>query len=264
MVAADADANRTTMNIVMLSDLSDFGLNMLRELAQAGVSVETVVTARPRPLLERLKRMTSAVGYRATAAEILRRVRAKWTHRKSAGQSLPLATTVISVSGFNAPDCVQLLQRIQPDLIVLGGAPILKDEVLQTARLGVLNAHPGLLPKYRGVDVVPWAILNDDPVGVTVHRVDRGIDTGAPIRLQEIELQPGDNLDRIRQRAAMVSIKMMAAVVAETTIHGALPDSPPAANTARYPLCRRMPRDLVRRVEDKLRLRVSINVSPVI
>jgi methionyl-tRNA formyltransferase len=51
-------------------------------------------------------------------------------------------------------------------LILLGGARILKRPILECARLAVLNAHPGLLPAYRGVDVIPWALHNGDPVGV--------------------------------------------------------------------------------------------------
>jgi methionyl-tRNA formyltransferase len=41
-----------------------------------------------------------------------------------------------------------------------------------------INAHAGRLPKYGGMNVVEWAVYNDDPVYGTVHRIERGIDTG--------------------------------------------------------------------------------------
>src|SRR5689334_2236181 len=65
-----------------------------------------------------------------------------------------------------------------PDLLVsVDFDRILGPEVLALARLGAINAHPGMLPRYRGVGVVTWAVQNGEPeVGVTVHHMDEGID----------------------------------------------------------------------------------------
>ena len=61
----------------------------------------------------------------------------------------------------------------------------MKEPVINTAKFGVLNSHPALLPKYQGLDCVSWSILNGDPVGATIHLIDSGIDSG-PIILQEV------------------------------------------------------------------------------
>ena len=70
-------------------------------------------------------------------------------------------------------------RALAPDLLVLVGADIVPRALLEIPRLGTLNPHYGLLPRYRGMNVTEWSIYHDDPVGVTVHAVDPGIDTGA-------------------------------------------------------------------------------------
>ncbi len=71
--------------------------------------------------------------------------------------------------------------------------------MLEMPTLGTLNAHPGLLPRYRGVDVVAWAVLNGDPVGVSVHLVDAGIDTGRICRTRELPIHRGDTLEEVKR-----------------------------------------------------------------
>src|SRR6266851_5667457 len=58
-------------------------------------------------------------------------------------------------------------------------------ELFSAFRLGILNAHIGILPKYRGRCVVEWSVLQGDPTGVTVFFIDSGIDTGGRIVLRE-------------------------------------------------------------------------------
>lgn len=52
--------------------------------------------------------------------------------------------------------------EIKPDIIVLGGSSIIRENIIKIPKIGILNAHPGLLPKYREVDVIQWAIYNVD------------------------------------------------------------------------------------------------------
>ena len=70
------------------------------------------------------------------------------------------------------------LREIAPDAILLAGADIVPPAVLEIPKLGTINGHYGLLPRYRGMNVTEWSIYHDDPVGVSVHLVDSGIDTG--------------------------------------------------------------------------------------
>jgi folate-dependent phosphoribosylglycinamide formyltransferase PurN len=62
---------------------------------------------------------------------------------------------------------------------------IYRDSMINAFRRGILNAHIGLLPKYRGRSVMEWSLLQGDPIGVSVFFVDEGIDTGQRIVLSE-------------------------------------------------------------------------------
>ncbi|MBO8191920.1 methionyl-tRNA formyltransferase [Streptomyces oryzae] len=79
------------------------------------------------------------------------------------------------------------LQGYRPDLlIVFGFAWKLPSSVLAVPRLGALNIHVSMLPKYRGPAPLLWAIRNGDPTsGITIHRMDSGFDTGNILAQQD-------------------------------------------------------------------------------
>jgi methionyl-tRNA formyltransferase len=62
---------------------------------------------------------------------------------------------------------------------------IYRDATIKAFRLGILNPHIGLLPAYRGRNVMEWSLLEGRPVGITVFFIDSGIDTGPRIVLRE-------------------------------------------------------------------------------
>jgi methionyl-tRNA formyltransferase len=70
---------------------------------------------------------------------------------------------------------------------------IYREPVISAFRLGILNAHIGILPEYRGRSVAEWSILQGDRTGVTVFFIDSGIDTGARIVLREFVSPDGKN-----------------------------------------------------------------------
>ncbi len=73
-----------------------------------------------------------------------------------------------------------LLAALAPDLALSGGFPVrIPAEALAVPRLGVVNGHPALLPRYRGPNPIGWALRNgDDELGFTFHRMDADFDTG--------------------------------------------------------------------------------------
>ncbi len=74
-----------------------------------------------------------------------------------------------------------LLRGLEPDLVVCMGFPWkIPPDALAVPRLGWLNGHPSLLPRHRGPIPVAWAIRNgDEEYGITFHRMDAELDTGA-------------------------------------------------------------------------------------
>ena len=120
---------------------------------------------------------------------------------------------VLKVNRFNSKKCEALLETLDIDLFAIVSAPILKDYVFNKAKLGCLNAHPGWLPKYRGLGGNAFAVQNGDSPGVTVHYIDEGIDTGNIILREKISIQRGDTIAKINDRAVARGAELMADVI---------------------------------------------------
>ncbi|MBI5305633.1 MAG: hypothetical protein HY868_26120 [Chloroflexi bacterium] len=99
----------------------------------------------------------------------------------------------------NSPQTQQLLASLAPDLMILGQTGIVREDVLKIPRVGALNAHPGILPHYRGIDCAKWAVHRGDfqNVGSSVHWVDRGVDTGNLIVTQPYTFSGVESLDTL-------------------------------------------------------------------
>lgn len=102
---------------------------------------------------------------------------------------------VIHVKSVNDEKCLQILQRIDPAIVIVNGTRILSKSILQAIPAKFVNMHAGITPKYRGVHGGYWALVNNDKAncGVTIHLVDTGIDTGGVIYQQQIEITFQDN-----------------------------------------------------------------------
>ncbi len=84
---------------------------------------------------------------------------------------------------LGSPKTLAYLERHQPDLALHAMGVIYREHLIRRCGLGILNAHIGKLPKYRGRSVMEWSILCGDVTGVTVFFIDAGIDTGPKIVL---------------------------------------------------------------------------------
>jgi hypothetical protein len=108
---------------------------------------------------------------------------------------LPRQDLVRQVPSHNGAKALALLEELQPDVIAVYGTAIIRPPVIRTARKAILNMHTGISPRYRGTDTVFWPLHNEEPewVGVTVHRLDEGIDSGPIISIGRPEIEPGDD-----------------------------------------------------------------------
>ncbi len=99
---------------------------------------------------------------------------------------------LINTRSVRAEDFIAQFDKLDYDLIVSAHFQrILPPRIFSRARFGALNLHPSLLPKYRGMSPQHWPIiLGDAETGVTVHRIDDGVDTGRIIRQVRIPLEP--------------------------------------------------------------------------
>ncbi|HEV7373083.1 MAG TPA: formyltransferase family protein [Pyrinomonadaceae bacterium] len=82
-------------------------------------------------------------------------------------------------------DTLERLEKLKLDIGLHKAGVIYREATIKTFRLGILNPHIGILPDYRGRNVMEWALLEGQPVGITVFFIDSGIDTGERIVLRE-------------------------------------------------------------------------------
>jgi formyl transferase-like protein len=91
------------------------------------------------------------------------------------------------------PLSIERLRSLQCDIGLHAANVIYREPTISAFRLGILNAHIGILPEYRGRCVAEWSVLQGNPTGVTVFFIDSGIDTGHRIVLREFIPSNGRN-----------------------------------------------------------------------
>jgi methionyl-tRNA formyltransferase len=114
-------------------------------------------------------------------------------------------------------DFIRELRGLQPDLIVVAEyGQILPKAILDLPRLGCLNVHTSLLPKYRGAAPIQWAILNDEPeTGVTIMKMDPGLDTGDILAQRATPIRPEDDSQTLHDRLATLGAELLIETIRE-------------------------------------------------
>jgi methionyl-tRNA formyltransferase len=108
--------------------------------------------------------------------------------------AIELNIPLLQPEKIRAPEAIAQLQSWKPDLIVVAAfGQILKKEVLDLPRYGCINVHASLLPRWRGAAPINAAILaGDEETGVTIMKMDVGLDTGPILSKKSIRLKPDD------------------------------------------------------------------------
>jgi folate-dependent phosphoribosylglycinamide formyltransferase PurN len=101
-----------------------------------------------------------------------------------------LARQIQAVPDIHAEPALERVRTLNPDLGLIYGGPILKPSLFQIPRLGTLGIHHGKMPEYRGKKTTFWAMYNgDETAGVTIQRVNAGIDTGQIVQRGEVPIE---------------------------------------------------------------------------
>ena len=108
-----------------------------------------------------------------------------------------IACTV--TSDVNSTDTRSLLRQNAPDLIlVCSFSQIIRQSVIELPRIGIVNVHPSLLPKYRGPEPVFWALFhNESKTGVTFHKLEASVDAGDILAQVEASIPADTDLDQL-------------------------------------------------------------------
>jgi hypothetical protein len=225
--------------IAMATSGGPYGRRVLERLHGRGIALDAVLVftgglgppppAKDEGDLHRLGRWPRSAASAVRRKEHYLRVRRPWY--------APRCARVMGTGDLNSRRLRRDLERLAPDYLLTGGGGILPPGIIDTARLGVLNAHPALLPWVRGCGVVGHSLDQGVALGATVHLVDAGIDTGPLVARRLLPVPPGPAaLDALEVAAAELAADMLADVVEAIVRRGERPRGVP--QDGRRPLCR--------------------------
>ncbi|MDO8241094.1 MAG: methionyl-tRNA formyltransferase [Candidatus Moranbacteria bacterium] len=108
-------------------------------------------------------------------------------------------------------DAIEKLREQNPDLIVLiAYGKILPQVVLDLPRLGAVNIHPSLLPKFRGPSPIQSALLAGEKItGTTIMLMDAGIDTGDILQQEQIAIDDNETYFELEKKLTNISVKLL-------------------------------------------------------
>ncbi len=157
---------------IVFAGTSDFSKNVLQALYQNGYNISAVITKEDRP---------SGRGNKLNYTPV--KQFALDTNLKL------LQTETLTQDSQNAKNTIKYLEKIQPDLmIVVSYGLIIPENILNLPRLGSVNIHASLLPKWRGASPIQHCILHGDSIsGITFIQMDKTLDTGDILSLYELE-----------------------------------------------------------------------------
>jgi methionyl-tRNA formyltransferase len=167
----------------------DFAVPALQALIQNGYDVPLVVTQPDRPKGRGRKRIAPPLKTRA----------------------LEMGLEVLQPSTLRDEKFGEQIRKLQPDFfVVVAFGHIISENILQLPRLGTINIHASLLPKYRGPAPIQWAIINEESeTGITTMLMDKGIDTGDILLSQKEPIFPEDTAATLHDRLAICGADLL-------------------------------------------------------
>lgn len=166
-----------------------FALPSLEALRAAGANLVGVVTQPDKP---------AGRGHRMTASPVK-----TWAEQHG--------PPVFQPKELKKEESRAFLHELKPYLlVVVAYGKILPKEALDLSKFGAVNVHASLLPKYRGAAPIPAAILaGDTETGVTIMKLDEGIDTGPTLAQERVPIAPDDTTGTFSKKLADVGAKLL-------------------------------------------------------
>ena len=163
--------------------------SFIRFLAQPDIEIAAVITQPDRPRGRGHEISASPLKEAAIAADI----------------------PVHQPGKIRSPEARDLLQRLAPDcIVIIAYGQIIPAPLLSIPKLGWINLHASLLPKYRGAAPINWAIANGETqTGLTTMRIDAGMDTGEMLLQEEIDIAPEETAPELTESMAEAGAPLM-------------------------------------------------------
>ena len=119
------------------------------------------------------------------------------------------------VNNINDKENIDLIKKINPDLIlVIGWSQLLKKEIIDIPKLGVIGSHPTELPKYRGRAPIPWSIIKElKKSALTFFYIQEGIDNGDIIIQKQFEITDMDDASSLYEKITSLGKNMLSEIL---------------------------------------------------
>ena len=113
----------------------------------------------------------------------------------------------IHVRSVNSKEFKKKLIKLNPDIILVGSwSEKISKEIYALPKIAAINAHPSLLPKYRGPNPYYWVIKNQEQkTGISFHLIDGDYDTGAILAQEQIKIYPSDTGESLKERTVLTA-----------------------------------------------------------
>jgi folate-dependent phosphoribosylglycinamide formyltransferase PurN len=170
----------------------------------------------PRDQLRRLVRKVRAEGVLPAAQRV--RYALRRAPRRSVGAREPERGDAPPwrehhVPSHNSPECRRVLEQEGVDVLVLSTDSIIGSGILSVPRVMTVNAHPGWIPRYRGLGSNLFQMEHGHLPAVSVHAVDEGIDTGPLIVREKVPVDPTAGLADIEEAVERRRLELLADVL---------------------------------------------------
>ena len=113
------------------------------------------------------------------------------------------------VSNINSKTAIGVVKKKEVDLLINAGGGIFKLNLIKSPKIGILNTHMGYLPKYRGMNALEWSLFYNEKIGVTLHFIEPGIDTGDILLFKEIPLNNNDTIASLRRKSLNIGLDLI-------------------------------------------------------
>ncbi len=126
---------------------------------------------------------------------------------------------------IRAPESRELIEKIAPEaVVIIAYGQIIPATLLGIPRLGWINLHASLLPKYRGAAPIHWALANGETTtGVTTMRIDAGMDTGEILLQRELAIAESETAPEVAARLAELGAPLVVETLRGLASHTVLP-----------------------------------------
>jgi len=137
------------------------------------------------------------------------------TETPVAKKAKEMGIKVNKVETIKSSEIVKKIKNINPDLMILADyREIIPDNIFEIPKFGLLNIHPSILPKYRGPSPVVSAILNGDKTtGVSIIKINQGIDTGDVLAQIETKIRSRETAISLKKRLAEIGADLLAELI---------------------------------------------------